>query len=183
MPDDLGTRIVSSIRTIQDFPIPGIPFPDVTSILEDHPELFRGVIDAFAERYKDEPPDAVVCIESFGYVFGVPLAYLLRTKLVLIRRAGKLPREAHREDYDMIYDTGRSLEMHAEAIRPGDRALVVDDILASGASVLAAIRLIERSGGTCVGVACLMEASILAEMPARKDIDARGIVVFALATI
>lgn len=180
---DLASRIRSAIRTVQDFPIPGIPFPDVTSILEEHPEIFREVIDAFVDRYGDDPPDVVVCIESFGYVFGVPLAYLLATRLVLVRRAGKLPREAHREDYDMIYDTGRSLEMHAEAIRPGDRALVVDDILASGASVLAAIKLVERSGGTCVGVACLMEASVLAQMPARKDVAARRIPVFAIASI
>lgn len=174
---------MSSIRTVQDFPIPGIPFPDVTSILEEHPELFRDVVDAFVDRYRHDPPDAFVCIESFGYVFGVPLAYLLGTRLVLARRAGKLPREANREDYDMIYDTGRSLEMHAQAIRPGDRAVVVDDVLASGASALAAIKLVERSGGTCVGVACLMEASVLTEMPARKDISARAIPVFALASI
>jgi adenine phosphoribosyltransferase len=180
---DLAERIRASIRTVQDFPIRGIPFPDVTSMLEDHPDVFREVVDAFVERYRDDPPDAVVCIESFGYVFGVPLAYLLGTRLVLVRRAGKLPRDAHREDYDMIYDTGRSLEMHAEAVRPGDRALVVDDVLASGGSVLAAIRLVERSGGDCVGVACLMEASILVEMPARKELSSRAIPVFALVSI
>ena len=82
------------MRTVPDFPIPGIPFPDITSLLETDATLNRDIVDAFADAYRAEPPDCIVAIESFVYVFGAPLAYLLGTRLVLARRAGKLPRHS-----------------------------------------------------------------------------------------
>ena len=179
----LQQRIDTAIRHVADFPVKGFPFRDVTPVLEEDPALFRDAIDAFADAIRDDPPDALVCVESFGYLFGAPLAYLLGARIVLARRAGKLPREVHREDYDMIYAQAKSLEVHRDALRPGDRVWVIDDVLASGGSALATARLIERCGARCAGLAFLAEVAILAEAPMRKELDALGVPIVALASL
>jgi adenine phosphoribosyltransferase len=151
--------------------------------LEEDPELFRDVIDAFVDAIGAVAPDRIVCIESFGYVFGAPVAYRLRTKLALARRAGKLPRDVHREGYDMIYATDKELELHRDAVDAGERVVIVDDVLASGGSALAAVRLVERCGGMCAQIACVAEVPILRTAPARVELEQRGIGVVALAEL
>jgi adenine phosphoribosyltransferase len=179
----LGKRIDAAVRHVADFPVEGFPFRDVTPLFEEDPDLFRDVVDALTDAFRAEPPDCIVCVESFGYLFGAPLAYRLGTRLALVRRTGKLPREVHREDYDMIYASGKSLEMHRDALKPGDRAVIVDDVLASGGSALATVRLIERCGARPVALACLAEVAILRQAPARIELVERGVPVVALAVI
>jgi adenine phosphoribosyltransferase len=178
----LGERVSAAIGHVADFPTPGFPFRDVTPLLERDAPLLKEIVDAFAAEFH-AAVDCVVCIESFGYCFGAPLSYLLGTRTVLARRAGKLPRPTFTESYDMIYDRGRQLEMHKDAVQADDRVLIVDDVLASGGSALAALRLVERAGGECVGLACVAEVPILREMPARQQINARVPHVFAVAEL
>ncbi|MEY2469492.1 MAG: adenine phosphoribosyltransferase [Actinomycetota bacterium] len=178
----LAQRLGAAIGHVADFPRPGFPFRDVTPLLESDPSLLADVVDAFAAEFRDAV-DCVVCIESFGYVFGAPLSYVLGTRTALARRAGKLPRATFAESYDMIYDEDRTLELHQDAIRSGDRVLIIDDVLASGGSALATVRLVERAGGTCVGIGCVAEVPILREMPARVELAQRVPRVFALAEI
>ena len=105
---------------------------NITPILEEDPALYCAIIDRLTEHYQSNPPDCVVCIESFGYVFGAPLAYRLAVRLVLARRQGKLPRETIQQEYQMCYASDKSLEIHRTSIRPGDRVVIVDDVIASG---------------------------------------------------
>jgi len=122
----------------------------------------------------------VVCIESFGYVFGAPLAYRLGARLILARQRGKLPRDTIQQDYVMCYASDKCLEIHRGAMHPGDRALVVDDVLASGGSALAAVNLVEKAGGFCIGVACVAD---MLDGPFRREIEQRGIPISALARL
>ena len=178
--ETLRERIERAIRIIPDFPLPGMRFRDITPILEDDPALYCAIIDRLTQHYQSDRPDCVVCIESFGYVFGAPLASQLGVRLVLARREGKLPREKIREEYVMCYATNKALEIHRSSIRPGDRVLVVDDVLASGGSALAAVRLVEQAGGLCVGVTCVAD---MPDGPFRLEIEKRGIPILALARL
>ncbi len=181
--EEFRARIQAAIRHVADFPYEGFPFRDVTPILEEDPALFRGIIDGLAYPFTVDPPDGVLCIESFGYVFGAPLAYRLGSKLVLARRAGKLPRAVHQQPYDMVYAKGKSLEVHQSAMAPGERILIIDDVLASGGSALAAVSLIERSKARCIGLSCVADAAILRSAPARVALEERGFPIVALATL
>src|ERR671914_1678192 len=118
--DSLQARIERAIRIVPDFPVPGMRFRDITPIFEDDPSLYRAIIDRLADCYESNAPDCVVCIESFGYVFGAPLAYRLGTRLILARQRDKLPRDTFQQDYVMCYATEKCLEMHRYAIHPGD---------------------------------------------------------------
>ena len=178
--DGLRERIEQAIRIVPDFPLANIRFRDITPILEEDPVLFRAIVDQLARHYESDPPDCLVCIESFGYVFGAPLAYRLAARLVLARRQGKLPRETIKQDYLMCYASDKCLEIHRGSIRPGDRVLVVVDVLVSGGSALAAVRLVERVGGLCVGVACVAD---MPDGPFRPEIEQKGIPILALARL
>jgi adenine phosphoribosyltransferase len=180
---DLSARIDTAIGHVADFPFEGFPFRDVTPILERDPQLYREIIDVLVDRLSVDPPDRLLCIESWGYVFGAPVAYALSVPVVLARRSGKLPREVHRSDYDMIYGSGKTLEVHRDAMAPGDRVVILDDVLASGGSVLAALSLIDACGATCTGVACVADVEVLRGAPARAELDRRGVPVVALATL
>jgi adenine phosphoribosyltransferase len=180
---ELSARIDAAIGHVADFPTPGFPFRDVTPLLEDDAGLFKEIVDAFCVAFEDDRPDRVLCIESFGYVFGAPIAYRLGTPLVLARRAGKLPRPVHRYAYDMIYESGKCLEVHQGAIRPGDRVLIVDDVLASGGSAIAAVELVEASGAEALALACVADVVLLGTAPQRVALDERGIRIVALATL
>ena len=147
------------IRDVPDFPKKGILFKDITTLLRD-PEAFREAIDALAARYVDERIDEVVAVESRGFVFGAPLAYKLGAGFVPVRKPGKLPAQTTSVEYSLEYGTGR-LEMHLDAIQPGQRILLVDDLLATGGSAKAAAELVERLGGVIVGVAFLIELEFL----------------------
>ena len=143
------------IRNIPDFPKPGIIFRDVTTALKK-PNVFRQIIDEIYFNFKDENIDYIAAIESRGYLFGAPLAYKLGAGLVIIRKPGKLPSKVERIEYELEYGTD-SLEIHQDAVEPGKRVLVVDDLLATGGTICAACKLIEKIGGIVAGTAFLIE--------------------------
>ncbi len=158
------------IREIPDFPKPGITFYDVTTVFR-HPEAYRSVVTRMAERYRGVKVDAVAGIEARGFVLGAAIALELGTGLVLIRKPGKLPWEREAEDYTLEYGTGR-IEVHRDAVGPGQRVLVVDDLLATGGTAAAAGRLIERLGGTLEGFAFMVELGFL---EGRKQLGSAGV--------
>lgn len=147
------------IRIIPDFPKKGIMFQDITTLLKN-PEAFRHTIDLFYEHFKNAQIDYVAAIESRGYLFGAPLAYKLGCGLVIIRKPGKLPAEVERIEYDLEYGTD-VLEIHKDAIEKGKRVLVIDDLLATGGTVAAACRLVEKIGGKAVAAAFVIELDSL----------------------
>ncbi|GAF74127.1 MAG: adenine phosphoribosyltransferase [Anaerolineales bacterium] len=151
--------LAALIRDVPDFPVEGILFKDITTLLQDA-DAFREAVDALASRYADREIDQVVAIESRGFLFGAPLAYKLGAGLVPIRKAGKLPAKTISAEYSLEYGTA-TLEMHVDAIHPGENVLLVDDLLATGGSAKAATDLIERLGGVIVGVALLIELEFL----------------------
>jgi adenine phosphoribosyltransferase len=138
-------NIENKVRTVPDFPKKGIMFRDITTLLKDK-EAFNYVVERFYERYKDKQIDKVVSVESRGFIFGSVLAYRLGAGFVPIRKPGKLPAEAIRQEYQLEYGTD-SMEIHKDAIQPGEKILIHDDLLATGGTVAAACKLIERLEG------------------------------------
>ncbi len=153
------TGLHESIRNVPDFPKKGIVFRDITTLLKD-PKAFSRSIDTFYARYQSERIEKVVGIESRGFIFGAPLAYKLGAGFVPVRKPKKLPAETLKEEYALEYGTD-SVEVHIDAIMKGERILVVDDLLATGGTVLATAKLVERLGGDIVGLAFLIELSFL----------------------
>jgi adenine phosphoribosyltransferase len=147
------------IRDVPDFPQKGIVFKDITPVLSD-PKTFRTAIDAFVARWKDEHITKVIGIESRGFIFAAPLAYALGAGFTIVRKPGKLPWQTIREVYSLEYGEN-ALELHVDAIGPGDRVLVVDDVLATGGTADAVGRLIARQGGQLVAFSFLVELSFL----------------------
>jgi adenine phosphoribosyltransferase len=147
----------SRIRDVPDFPQVGVLFRDITPLLAD-PVAFRLAIDAMAAPFHGI--DHVVAIESRGFILGAPVAYSLEAGLVLVRKVGKLPAATIREDYGLEYGTN-TVEIHSDAIKPGERVLIVDDVLATGGTVRAAANLVERLGATVVGISLLIELGFL----------------------
>jgi adenine phosphoribosyltransferase len=143
------------IRTVPDFPRPGISFKDITTLLKD-PVAFHVAIDRLTAPFMDSRVDVVVGMESRGFIFSAPLAYNLRAGLVPIRKLGRLPAESVRVSYDLEYGSN-TLEAHRDAIQPGQRVLIVDDLLATGGTVLAALTLVRQLGGEVIGLAFLIE--------------------------
>ena len=143
------------IRTIPDFPKPGILFRDITTLLAD-PEAFNSVIDLFAEHYKEDQIDLVVGIESRGFIIGAPLALRLGKGFIPVRKAGKLPGHTHGVEYDLEYGTDM-VEAHQDAIESGSKVLMVDDLLATGGTMEGSSKLIEKAGGIITGYAFVIE--------------------------
>ncbi|XP_065004524.1 adenine phosphoribosyltransferase 1-like isoform X3 [Musa acuminata AAA Group] len=133
------TRIASAIRVIPDFPKPGIMFQDITTLLLD-PKAFRDTIDIFVERYRDQEITVIAGVEARGFIFDPPIALAIGAKFVPMRKPKKLPGKVISEEYSLEYGTDR-MEMHVGAVQPGDRALVIDDLIATGGTLSAAIRL------------------------------------------
>ena len=153
------------VRSIPDFPEPGIIFRDVTSVLQDAEGLHLA-IDTMQDLVKDLEYDVVAGAESRGFIFGTPIAYNNHKPFVLIRKKGKLPRETVSIDYDLEYGKA-TIEMHKDSIKPGQKVLIVDDLIATGGTTEAMIRLVEELGGEVVGVVVLME---LAGLKGREKI-------------
>ena len=153
--EDLRARI----REIPDFPKPGILFYDITTLLKD-PAAYRSAIDLMLAPYRDEKIDLVVGMESRGFIFSAPLAYLLGAGLVPVRKLGKLPAETITVEYALEYGSN-TLEIHRDAIEAGQRVLIVDDLLATGGTVHGTIELVERLQGEVVGVGFLVELDFL----------------------
>ena len=151
--DDLRAKI----REIPDFPKPGILFYDITTLLKDR-EAFADVIDRMANAVDGDKIDLVVGMESRGFIFAAPLAYKLGAGFVPVRKLGKLPADTIEVEYDLEYGTA-TLEVHRDAITQGQRVLIVDDLLATGGTVLGTIELVQRLGGEIAGLSCLVELS------------------------
>jgi len=152
-------EFAAAIRNVPDFPRKGIVFRDITTLLKD-PSLFKRANTVFAGRYKDRNIDKVVGIESRGFILGASLALEIGAGFVPIRKKGKLPAATIHEEYSLEYGTD-SVEIHKDAIVPGERILVHDDLLATGGTVAAACNLVERLGGTIVELAFLIELTFL----------------------
>lgn len=168
-------NLKDKIRNIPDFPTKGILFRDITPLLQDK-EAFMTAIERVADRYRGEDIDLIAGIESRGFIIGAPLAYILKVGFIPIRKKGKLPFEVISQDYKLEYGT-EVIEMHSDAIKNGKRVLIVDDLLATGGTALAASSLIERGGGINHGFAFLVE---LGELSGRKVLE--GYNVFSLIT-
>ncbi|HLW01113.1 MAG TPA: adenine phosphoribosyltransferase [Ktedonobacterales bacterium] len=149
----------SIIRDIPDFPSPGILFRDITPLLQDARAL-RTALEELAEPFKDAGIDQVVGVESRGFIFGAPLAMLLNAGFVPVRKFGKLPGKTIHVEYALEYGSN-TVEIHTDAIQPGQKILVVDDLLATGGTVGAALDLVQRLGGEVVGIAFLVELTAL----------------------
>ncbi len=147
------------IRNVPDFPIPGIQFKDITTLLRDG-GAFRHVIEAFSERYSERDIDAVVGIESRGFILSAPLAYNLGVGLIPVRKPGKLPAETYQIEYELEYGTN-TLEIHRDALENGMRVLIIDDLLATGGTIAAATQLVEQAGGVIDELAFLIELTFL----------------------
>ncbi len=151
--------LYDALRTVPDFPEPGIQFKDISPILAD-PALLRTAVRALAAPYADMGVTKVVGVESRGFLFGTPMADWLGAGFVLARKPGKLPAATLREDYALEYGTD-AVEIHADALGPGDRVLIHDDVIATGGTASAAARLVERVGAELVGFAFLIELAFL----------------------
>ncbi len=147
------------IRNIPDFPQKGVMFRDVTTLLKE-PEPFRFVIDTIVDKYKDEKIDKVVSVEARGYIFGGAIAYLLNCGFVPVRKPGKLPADKLFLEYTLEYGTN-TVEIHKDAIEPGERVLVFDDLLATGGTVQATCKLVEELGGKVVACAFITDLTYL----------------------
>jgi len=151
--------LASRIRDIADFPKPGIQFKDITTLLKDGPS-FKAAIDGLLAQIGDRKVDAVVGMESRGFIFGAPVAYALGVGFVPVRKLGKLPAEVVSVEYDLEYGSA-TLEMHKDALAPGARVLVVDDLLATGGTVAGTIELVKQLQGEIVALAFLIELTFL----------------------
>jgi len=151
---DLKMDLKEAIRTVPHWPIEGVMFRDITTLLQD-PGAFRKACDLFYERYRDMDLDKVVGIDARGFIFGSVLAYKLNTGFVPIRKKGKLPYKTVSESYTLEYGTS-VVEIHEDAIRKGERVLIMDDLIATGGTISAATRLVERLGGIIVECAFLV---------------------------
>lgn len=158
--DALRELLLSRIRTVMDYPRPGIPFKDITPLLAD-PEAFTALTDTFAGLCSDTGATKVLGLEARGFLLGAPAAVRAGVGFVPARKAGKLPGLTLSQDYDLEYGSDQ-IEIHVEDLGPDDRVLVIDDVLATGGTVEAALRLVRRAGAHIAGVAVLLEAAFLA---------------------
>lgn len=147
------------VRNVPDFPKPGIQFKDITTLLSN-PEALRYTIDALAERFAGDQVDLIAGIESRGFIFGTPLATKLGVGFIPVRKPGKLPAAIHRVSYALEYGQD-SLEIHQDAVKPGQRVLIIDDLLATGGTAAAATELVEKCGGKVAGLGFVIELSFL----------------------
>jgi adenine phosphoribosyltransferase len=169
MNSDVLQLIKNSIKTIPDYPLPGIMFRDVTSLIENG-EAFAATIDQFKERYKDKKIDKVVGTEARGFIFGAPLAAAIGAGFVPVRKPGKLPRDTIQEGYTLEYGSD-VLQIHSDAILEGETVLLMDDLLATGGTAEASVKLIQRLGGIVIESAFVIELPELEGAQKLTDLD------------
>ena len=157
--EKIGARLASTIRDIPDFPIPGILFRDITTLLKD-PVAFREAVELMVSPFTDQKIDVVVGVESRGFIFATPVAFALNAGFVPVRKVGRLPAPALRAEYELEYGTN-TIEIHKDAIQVGQRVLVVDDLLATGGTAVAAVDLVKQLGGEIIGLSFLIELTDL----------------------
>ncbi len=174
-PPPLVEFLKSRIRTVRDWPKPGINFRDVTTLFQD-PAAFRMMIDALVLEGQRQQIDLIAAVDARGFIMGGALAYQLHKPCVLVRKKGKLPHRTVSEDYALEYGTA-AVEVHTDACRPGDRVLIVDDLIATGGTLLAAASLFRRLKGEVVGVAAIVD---LPELGGSRKLRAAGLQVHAL---
>jgi adenine phosphoribosyltransferase len=161
--------LASTIRSVPDFPVEGILFYDITTMLKN-PAALKESIDQLVDRYRDQEIDLIVGVESRGFIFGMPLAYQLGVGFAPVRKPGKLPADILAESYELEYGTN-TLEIHVDAVSQGQKVLVVDDLLATGGTAQATCILIENLGGQIVGVAFVIELNFLKGREKLKQYD------------
>ena len=164
------------IRDVPDFPKPGVLFKDITPLLMD-PSAFAYACTELSAHYTNVPIDAIAAAEARGFLFAAPMALELRKPLIPLRKPGKLPYTTHSFRYDLEYGTAE-LHVHTDAIAPGSRVLLVDDVLATGGTMAAACKLVERAGGTVAGCAFLIELMFLKGRTLLTDRDCYSLVTY-----
>lgn len=173
---DIAARIRARVRDVPDFPQPGIVFKDITPVLAE-PGLLGDVVSALHARFHASAVDRVVAIESRGFLLGAPLAIALGCGFAPVRKAGKLPWTTTRVAYALEYGTGE-LEAHSDAVGPGERVLIVDDVLATGGTAAAAAELVRRLGGVPIAVAFLLELGFLHGRARLADVPVSALLRF-----
>ena len=165
------------VRTIPDYPVPGVMFRDVTSVLQDADGL-QLAIDGIMEKVGDpDQVDVIIGTESRGFVFGMPVAYNLHKPFVMVRKKGKLPCETISREYALEYGTA-TIEMHKDSIKPGQRVVIVDDLIATGGTIEAAVKMVEELGGKVVRIVFLMELAGLNGREKLKDYDVESVICY-----
>ncbi|MFE8072247.1 adenine phosphoribosyltransferase [Marinobacteraceae bacterium S3BR75-40.1] len=175
--DYFDDSIRQAIRTVPDWPKPGVNFRDITTALQDR-TVFRKLIDAFVHRYHSADLDVVAAVDARGFILGSPLAYELNTAFVPVRKKGKLPFDTLVEDYELEYGTA-SVELHKDALKPGNRVVLVDDLIATGGTMLAAANLIERIGAEIVEVAAMID---LPDLGGSAKLKEKGLSVYTVCS-
>jgi adenine phosphoribosyltransferase len=163
------------IRTVPDWPAPGVMFRDITPLLAK-PRVFRVLIDQFVHRYFDVRPDVIAGLDARGFIIGSVLAYELNVGFVPIRKKGKLPFSTVEETYELEYGSA-TVEIHTDAVKPGDRVVLIDDLIATGGTMMAGRRLLERLGGTVIEGAAIVD---LPELGGSAKLRASGLPLFTL---
>jgi adenine phosphoribosyltransferase len=171
-----ATWLKEFVRDIPDYPRPGVTFKDITPLLADI-KSFRYSVDALADHFSGRRVDKVLGIEARGFIVAAPVAYRFGAGFVPVRKAGKLPWQVETQDYVLEYGTD-ALEIHRDALGPGDRALVIDDVLATGGTAAAAVRLVERLGGVTVGAGFLIELAFLYGRGKLEAVDTVSLVTY-----
>jgi adenine phosphoribosyltransferase len=169
-------KLEDYVTSIPDFPEPGIIFRDVTTILQDKDSLALA-IDGLRSKLKDVDYDVVIGPESRGFIFGVPIAYAEHKSFVPVRKKGKLPREVISADYELEYGTA-TIEMHKDAIAPGQKVVIIDDLIATGGTIEAIIHMIEELGGQVVKICFIMELAGLNGREKLKGYDVDSLIVY-----
>jgi adenine phosphoribosyltransferase len=174
--EEVSEAIKLQIRDVPDFPKPGILFKDITPVLAD-PDTFNLCLDALAAHFQGRPFDAIVGIESRGFIFGAALAARLRKAFIPARKPGKLPAERQRIDYQLEYGFD-ALEMHSDAIKPGEKVLIVDDLLATGGTAWAACELVRSLGGEVIAASFVIELTFLPGRQRLKPVEVFSLVQY-----
>jgi adenine phosphoribosyltransferase len=169
-------QLAKAIRNVPDFPQPGIQFKDITPVLSD-PRLFAGSIDLLAGQFQPGSIDAVVGIDARGFIFAAAVAYKLRCGFVPVRKKGKLPYLAYEQSYDLEYGSN-TIAIHTDAVKPGSRVLLVDDLLATGGTAGAAAKLLQRLGAKILEITFLIELSFLKGRSKLEGFPVRSLIVF-----
>jgi adenine phosphoribosyltransferase len=176
MPSVTAGEIAAAIRNVPDFPKPGIQFKDITPVLADA-RLFAGSIDLLTQNFAPGSVDTVVGIDARGFIFAAAAALKLRTGFVPVRKKGKLPFTTHEEDYALEYGSA-TVAMHTDALKPGARVLLIDDLLASGGTAAAAVALMKKLGAEILEVSFLIELKFLNGREKLKNQPVRSVVVY-----
>ncbi len=174
-PDSLSAFLKARVRTVRDWPKPAVNFRDVTTLLGD-PDAFRAIVEALAAEATRLGAQRIAAVDARGFILGGAVAYATHTPFALVRKKGKLPYRTLSADYALEYGSA-TIEVHADACAPGDRVLIVDDLIATGGTLRAAAGLFQRLGGTVVGVAAVID---LPELGGSASLRADGLVVHTL---